>query len=148
MRIVIFYICEVNSIFFKLLKNMEPVIDKQLAEIRKFSNHAIIAIWFAGVNAILVFMVYYMFFSGAAGSAEKNRFNAMQGINQLSDQILFSDKTTLVNMGLKIQEMSDLTEVKSHGSIAIRKIKYDQQQKDPKAKQPAKPGFFVGSIPK
>lgn len=127
---------------------MEPVIDKQLAEIRKFSNYAIVAIWVAGFNAILVFMVYYMFFSGEAGSADKKRFNAMHGINQLSDRVLFSDKTTLVNMGLKIQEMVDLTAVKSHGSIAIRKIKYDQQQKIPKAKQPAKPGFFVGSIPK
>ena len=131
-----------------LLTKTDPGIDKQLTEIRKVSNHAILAIWVAGINSALIFVVYYIFFSANADAIDKSRFNAMNGLNSLSDKALFADKTTLVNMGLKIQEMSDLTNVKSQGSISIRKIKHDQQIKQNKEKQPAKPGFFVGSIPK
>lgn len=131
-----------------MLTKTEAGIDRQLTEIRKVSNHAILAIWVAGINSTLIFIVYYIFFSANAAAIDKSRFNAMNGLNSLSDKALFADKTTLVNMGLKIQEMSDFADVKSHGSISIRKIKYDQQLKQNKVKHTAKPGFFVGSIPK
>ena len=118
--------------------------EEQISAVRKFARNSILIIWIAGTSAILVFIIYFLFLS--ANTVKQIHYEEIADSKQQQDATLFSDKTTLVNIGLKIQEMSESTEVKSNGSIRIHKINYDQQLK--RTLRPTKTDFTVKAIPK
>ena len=126
----------------------------QISRIRKFANNAIIIIWTAGFCAILLLSAYFLFFTSEA-SAEYNRVEAFMGTKKLADVDLFTDKTTLVNIGLRMQTIQANTEMESGGTISINKIIHDQKikkiKKAAKTDKPVKvekPGFSVKAVPK
>lgn len=118
--------------------------EDQISAIRNFAGNSIFIIWIAGAGAILVFIIYFMFLS--PNTIQQIYYEEIANLKQGQDSTFFSDKTTHVNIGLKIQETTDITEVKSNGSIGIHKIKYDQQLK--KIVRPTKIDFTVKAVPK
>jgi hypothetical protein len=122
--------------------------ESQIAAIRKLSNIAILVIWFAGFCSIVVFVAYFLYFSSNSGQADNSYLNAHEENEHVTDADAFDDKTTLVNIGLKMQEMATVgNDIKTNGSIRIHKIKYDQQVQKSVIK-PAAAMFDVKPIPK
>lgn len=126
----------------------------QVKRIRKFANNAVIIIWVAGAFAIGVLATYFLFFSDKAW-ADNSRMETMIGSKKLADENLFTDKTTLVNIGLRMQAIPEDVEMESRGTISINKIIHDQKlNKIKKTIKPdlpgkaTKPGFSVKAVPK
>lgn len=127
----------------------------QMSRIRKLANNSIVIIWMAGLSATLVLTAYFLFFSEDSW-AEKRNQTAMNS-TKLTDETLFTEKTTLVNIGLKMQAIQEEAdgELGSGGTISINKIIHDQKLN--KIKKPVKPeltakeikpGFSVKAVPK
>ncbi len=126
----------------------------QITRIRKFANNAIIIIWMAGFCAILVLTGYFLFFTDRA-MADNTRMETIIGSKKTAEETLFTDKTTLVNIGLRMQAIPEDAEMESGGTISINKIIHDQKlNKIKKAIKPdltvkgVKPGFSVKAVPK
>ncbi|MEP7164673.1 MAG: hypothetical protein ABI741_08265 [Ferruginibacter sp.] len=128
---------------------------EQISRIRKIANNAIIIIWMAGISAILVLTTYFLFFTDDA-KADNSRFETLMGSAKLADETMFTDKTTLVNIGLRMQAMPEDIDMASGGTISINKIIHDQKlnkiKKALKKPEPpvkvTKPGFSVKAVPK
>ena len=126
----------------------------QIARIRKFANNAIIIIWMAGFCAIMVLTAYFVFFTDRA-MADSSRMETIIGSKKTADETLFTDKTTLVNIGLRMQAIPEDTDMESGGTISINKIIHDQKlnkiKKTIKPDLPVKgikPAFSVKAVPK
>ncbi len=132
--------------FLSLSNKYNSGADDELIRISKMSNIAITIIWLSGLNSMLVFIFYFLFFPNNSNLAAKKSYKNVFEVNHVSDAIFFADKTTLVNIGLKIQASPGSTDIESNGSIGIHKIKYDRQLNKPM--QPVKTGFYVKAIPK
>ena len=127
----------------------------QITRIRKLANNSIVTIWTAGFSAVMVLTAYFLFFS--EDSWAEKRSETIRGSAKLTDELLFTDKTTLVNIGLKMQAIQEEAdgELGSGGTISINKIIHDQKLN--KIKKPLKPelsvkeikqGFSVKAVPK
>lgn len=120
----------------------------QVAAINRFSKLAIWAIWLAGVCCITVFVVFFFFYLNNTETAGQKPFSTKDDLLKMDDKSFFADKTTLVNIGLRMQEISGTSEeVRANGSITIHKIKYDQQIHTA-THQSSKPLFYIKPIPK
>ena len=126
----------------------------QITRIRKFANNAIIIIWMAGSCAVLVLTFYFLFFTDHA-RADNSRIETIIGSAKPADETLFTDKTTLVNIGLRMQAIPEDADIESGGTISINKIIHDQKlNKIKKVIKPdlpvkaIKPGFSVKAVPK
>ena len=127
----------------------------QITRIRKLANNSIVTIWTAGFSAVMVLTAYFLFFS--EDSWAEKRSETIRGSAKLTDELLFTDKTTLVNIGLKMQAIQEEAdgELGSGGTISINKIIHDQKLN--KIKKPVKPelvakeikpGFTIKAVPK
>lgn len=120
--------------------------EEQSYKIRRLANNSIRVIWVAGIGCMLIFIIYFLILPA---KTERNKAVGMLTANTDPD-LLFSDKTTLVNIGLRMQE--DITENKEkekekpQGTIRINKIIYDK--KISKAKKSTAPDFFIKAVPK
>ena len=132
----------------ELLQTYKLNTEKQIAAIRKLSNIALAMIWIAGFFCILVFVIYFLWFSSGSGLAGNSLLNTRNEQYENDDMTSFADKTNLVNIGLKMQEIAAVNnDIKAGGSIRIHKIKYDQQIHKSVTQSPA-PSFAVKPIPK
>ena len=120
--------------------------ENQIIRIRKFANNAIMIIWVAGFIAMLVLVAYFLFFTEYEQQADHNRNEKGQGsVIQAAEATMFTDKTTLVNIGLRMQAIKEDSDLQPNGTIRINKIIHDQ--KLIKA-SPVKPDFAVKAVPK
>jgi hypothetical protein len=121
-------------------------IDEQIYIIKKWARNAILIIWIAAISFMLVLIIYLVLSSVKPDLNNLTGYTASKDSGQKNDEIFFSDKTTLVNIGLKMEVMSENVTITSNGSISINKIKYDQKLK--RQNQIPKPGFSIKAIPK
>ena len=125
--------------------SLEPAYDTDAAEqtlrIRRFANNSIRVIWVAGILCMLIFIIYFLILPA---KAERNAIGALQA--KSNTESLFTDKTALVNIGLRMQEIPENTEeAKPVGTIRINKIIYDK--KINKTKKTTAPDFFIKAVP-
>lgn len=121
-------------------------IDEQIYIIKKWARNAILIIWIAAISFMLGLIIYLLLSSVKADQNNLMGYTANKGSGQQNDEFFFSDKTTLVNVGLKMEVMSENVVITTNGSISINKIKYDQKLK--KQNQIPKSGFSIKAIPK
>ena len=131
-----------NKLQLSLVFKNATRVDDEIAAISKFANTAITIIWLAGIGSIMVYIFYFLFFLVNAVPAKSRTDNA----DKLPEANVFSDKTTLVNIGLKIEAVSANTDTKVTGSIRIHKIKHDEQIN--RTVRSVKSDFIVKPIPK
>lgn len=99
----------------------------------------------AGIIAILLLVGYFFYY--ADNSWINNRdFEISNGSKRQKDDIMFSDKTTLVNIALRMQVIPTGTEPEPGGTISINKIIHDQKLK--KIIKPNKEDFSIRAVPK
>jgi hypothetical protein len=120
--------------------------DDQVVRIRKIANNFIMIIWMAGVSSILLFFAWFLFFTDNSRQSVNNGFETIIGSAQQANGSVFTDKTTLVNIGLRMQAIPEDTDLKSNGSISINKINYDHKLN--RIKKPIIPEFAVKAVPK
>lgn len=125
--------------------NKDTSLADQINRIRKFANISIVIIWVAGFSAFMVLATYFIIIKDRS-KTENNNIETIIGSAKLSGEKLFTDKTTLVNIGLRIQAIPGDTDVVTRGTISINKIIHDQQLK--RIKKPIKPDFSIGAVPK
>lgn len=126
----------------------------QITRIRNFANNSIRIIWLAGFTAILILMGYFLFFSESAQQAVNRKNERSRGLTKLADETVFADKTTLVNIGLRMQAIREDSSLQTNGTISINKIIHDQKLNKIKKAEPApvtakkKVDFAIKAVPK
>lgn len=127
----------------------------QITRIRKFANNSIRIIWLAGFAAILILVGYFLFFSESAHQAVNRKNEKSRGLTRLADETVFADKTTLVNIGLRMQAIREDSTVQTNGTISINKIIHDQKLSKIKKTEPEtvtakkkKVDFAIKAVPK
>lgn len=118
----------------------------QVFMIRKIANNSIKVIWLAGIIAILLLVGYFFYYS-ENGWINRNGFEKSNGSKKQEVDIMFSDKTTLVNIALRMQAVPAGTEPEPGGTIGISKIIHDQKLKKI-IKKPVKEDFSIRAVPK
>lgn len=120
--------------------------EDQSRQIRRLANNSIIAIWIAGICCMLIFATYFFILPSKA-EAIKAAANT-----NANNEALFTDKTALVNIGLKMQSIPETAEVRSMGNFRINKIIYEKNYNIPqrvtKPVKTVKPDFSIKAVPK
>lgn len=117
----------------------------RIASIKRVANNAIKTIWLAGIAAFLALVAYFIFYSGHAAIAGNGLVDKNKNLRRPVKEIAFSGKTTLVNIGLRMQAMPEEAELPASGSINIHKIIYDRKLN--KNKKTPKPDFEIKAVP-
>ena len=114
----------------------------QTLQIRRIANNSIVIIWIAGICCVLIFSVYFFILPA---KAENTRIEGMLNVNSNTES-LFTDKTALVNIGLKMQDIPETAQVRSMGNFRINKIIYEKKINKPA--KPTMPDFSIKAVPK
>ncbi len=117
--------------------------DEQAARVKRFANNSIWSIWIAGMGCMLIFVVYFLILPAKA----ENRKPIGMLDTALTTDELFNDKTSLVNIGLRMQEIPDNSrEEKPLGTIRINKVIFEKKLINTKKR--STPDFFIRAVPK
>ena len=112
----------------------------QTLQIKRIANNSIIIIWIAGISCLIIFTIYFLILPAKAENAKPVR------ILNTNAESSFTDKTVLVNIGLRMQDIPDTAEVKSIGNFRINKVTYEKKINKPI--KPVIPDFSIKAVPK
>ena len=125
-----------------LIPTYEHNSEGQTLQIRRVANNSIIIIWIAGIFCLLIFAVYFFILPV---KAENTRSEGILNTNSNTES-LFTDKTALVNIGLRMQDIPETAQVRSMGTFRINKIIYEKKFNKPA--KPTIPDFSIKAVPK
>lgn len=119
----------------------EYIHDTHIQMIRRNARKSILVIWMAGICCIIFFAIYFL------SLYQKAEMEGYNGLPAVKAEAIFNDKTSLVNIGLKMQAIPEANEEKPVVNIRTSKIIYDQKAVK-QIKQPASKNFAIKAVPK
>lgn len=117
---------------------------EEAAWLKKYAGRAIWILWISGTLLILFFLVYFLIIP----IPDMHNDISLIGMNEVPEELFPDDKTTLVNIGLRMQSVSENTEEnKTPGTLGITKGKYEQKR-NPIIRSQKPPAFQIKAVPK